>query len=218
MKRDEMYELAKIGLRVTLKAQEADLLEKYHEFPDLFTGPPQFLRPELRNGSSPHGAHDATVITALPTGKPGSAVAKMLPYLQKHGPTHVNALAKGIGLKGAGSMASSILRHVRAGTITRVSPATYDITAAGRAAISAKGKGKPKPPPNKNSERRAVTAQMLALFANEPQDGTAVLRANGFNIRALGPLVHRGYLTKLRSGLYHRTGKAFVVDTRKSAG
>jgi hypothetical protein len=50
--RDELVKLAAVGMRQRLYDMERYLAQLFREFPDLFIGetPPQFVRPELKNG------------------------------------------------------------------------------------------------------------------------------------------------------------------------
>ena len=221
MKKHELYELAKIGMRERLKAIEEELADQYREFPDLFIGLPKLLKPELLNGAS-NGHH---VITSLPHAQPESRSGQLLPYLHTHGPSRVPVMADAMGLKGSSSLASAIARHMKAGTIERTGFGVYGITAAGIAALDptrAAGKKKKKTTQktgfaNTMRDRRANTARMLDAVEQAGQITAEAFAAQGFKRYALGPLLHRGYLKKTRKGEYMRTGKAFTVDTRKSA-
>jgi hypothetical protein len=225
--RTELYELAKVGMRERLKVVEAQLSGWYREFPDVFLGPPQLLRPELRNGHSPNGL--GPVITTLPREHPESKVARALPYLIANGPTRLTALATALGLKSPGSLSSFIARHLAAGTITKVGKGEYAATAAGMAAAAGskrtatptKKKKKTKTTGGADQVRknRKLSAQLLDVVAQDGPLTADVLKARGHNVQQyVGPLVRRGYLVKGRNGSYKRTPKAFVVDTRKSAG
>lgn len=56
MKRNELIELARLGMTARLKAIEAELADAFKQFPDVFATrtPPVLVRPELRNGHAKH--------------------------------------------------------------------------------------------------------------------------------------------------------------------
>ena len=109
MTKTEMYELAKVGMRERIKVEEQTLSMWYREFPDLFTGPPQLLKPELRNGSS-NGLH-STTITTPPTTQPDSKASRVLPYiLAAPGPVRALDILSALSMKSHGSL-STILRR-----------------------------------------------------------------------------------------------------------
>jgi len=225
--RTEMYELAKVGMREKLKATEAQIHAWYREFPELFLGPPQLLRPELRNGAMSNGAHP--MITAIPTGHADSKASRVLPYLMEHGPTKVTDLLKALKLKSGGSLSTILKRHLNAGTVERVSMGVYGPTAAALAAAEPVQKKKTTLKKktkkmksagalaNQVRQNRARSAELLAALDAASMSADQ-LHEKGFNVRQyVGPLVRRGYITRTKTGIYKRTGKTFVVDTRKSA-
>lgn len=67
MTKEQARELMRLGLVVRLHAIEHELADWYRKFPDVFIGPPQLARPELRNGAAP--AHWAGVVATKGTTK-----------------------------------------------------------------------------------------------------------------------------------------------------
>jgi hypothetical protein len=54
MNRDELVKLAEVGMRQRLLGVERQLAQAFRDFPGLFIGetPPQFVKPELKNGNT----------------------------------------------------------------------------------------------------------------------------------------------------------------------
>jgi DNA-binding PadR family transcriptional regulator len=226
MKKQEMFELARIGMRQRLKEIETDLQDKFGEFPDLFIGPPLLLRPELRNGYHSNGT--GPVVTTMPSIHPGAKVAGLLPHLLKHGPSRAKDIAKALKLASSGSLSTTLYRHIRAGTIDRPSPGMFRITDAGKAALKGaagswggtrvKGQKKTKKktshttthaPTSKAGQQRARTLAMLNAVAEAGTMSAATFGEQGYKKNALGPLIRRGYLARTSSGEYKRTAKVF---------
>lgn len=223
MKKSDMHELAKVGMRERLKAIEADLRDWYREFPDVFlVPPPQLVRPELRDWhpiSTGNGNGNGT-------GHAGSKAAKLVPFLREHGPARAAQIVEALGLRSPGSLSSALKRRIEEGVIQRVDHGLYAAVEHGTkpmtkgaarrlatiaASIKQTGKKKKKPKVDVKAQR-ARTARVLEIVANAdgPIPGNTLAELSGMLPNAFGALIARGYLKNGAKGLT-RTAKEFVV-------
>ena len=157
MNREELVKLAEVGMRQRLQGIERQLAQVFREFPGLFLGttPPQFVRPELKNGKG----HEWPIMVNEPepprktrsnwtperrqaqaermrrrmrkkrggakAGHPTGLVTKIHAYLAKHGESALQDLMKATGAKASSSVISSMHVGLKNGRFSKPGPGRY---------------------------------------------------------------------------------------------
>lgn len=154
--RDELVKLAEVGMRQRLQGVERQLAQVFREFPDLFIGeaPPQFVRPELKNGKghewpiivsetekvvkghaarwTPERRREQSERMKKARGKRHPSkmqhtglVMKVHHYLAKHGESALRDIIKGTGGAKSSSIISSMNTGFKTGRFIKAGPARY---------------------------------------------------------------------------------------------
>jgi hypothetical protein len=154
--RDELVKLAAVGMRQRLQDMERYLAQLFREFPQLFMGetPPQFVRPELKNGkghewpimvSETERTVNARKARWTPERRQAQAermrkrrgklhpskmkhtglVMKVHRYLAKHGESALRDIIKGTGGAKSSSIISSMNTGFKTGRFVKSGPARY---------------------------------------------------------------------------------------------
>jgi hypothetical protein len=170
MNKQELHELAKVGMVTRLRQIERDLAAAFAEFPDLFLSatPPQLLRPEPRAGSANEHSNGHWPIVATKATRQHRDPSQVVPYLVAHGPTPMAALAVAMHLKSRNSLSSTIRRGIERGLLTRVSRGVIAATDVARAAAS----GNPAETRKRPVWSKARRAAQAARMRKRHRDGT----------------------------------------------
>lgn len=107
MNRDELVKLAEVGMRQRLQGVERQLAQVFREFPNLFIGaaPPQFLRPELKNGKG----HEWPILVTETEGTVKGHAAQWTPERRQQQAERMRKRAKKTGRKGG--LKGGSIRH-----------------------------------------------------------------------------------------------------------
>lgn len=158
MTKDELLELAAVGMKEKLWRMERQLAQIHRDFPQLFIGeaPPQFVRPELKNGSGhewpitvgpsetqkkisaswtpARRKRQAELLSArrhLMTRHPkkrGALIGKIRNYLEQRGGTaNLTAITKGVKATGSSSIISAMQSSLKNGTLIKSGPGQYSL-------------------------------------------------------------------------------------------